>query len=474
MRELVFRAAFPFGGSGAGALGFISASITLLGVQARFECVGGVDLDARACADFEYLTGTRQLCADIRSLTPADVRREYGHRAPHCIFLSPPCTGASGLLSSAKSKTPKYQEMNQLAEVWIDLMLAAWAADLPPLVLLENVPRLKSRAPAMIARVQKKLRAAGYVVSDGHHDCGELGGLAQRRRRYLLVARLPKKCAPFLYQPPARRVRGCGEVLTELPVPGTLAAQEWGRMHELPKLTWRNWTRLALIPAGGDWRDLEGVLEAGQAKREQFKRHAVEEWEQPVGTIGGSGSNGVANVADPRVTYAYDAGYGVLNWQAPARTIASKSAVGCGAYAVSDVRVGCTPRAGAYGVLRWADPSKTITGSLNIDNAFGAVADPRKPPPFPPVIIADDRTWHRPLTTLELAALQGFPLRVHGKPLLLSDFTHTSARTRIGNAVPPPAARAIAEKMLVTLTESALGAFSLSSDAVWVEPHAMA
>ena len=32
----------------------------------------------------------------------------------------------------------------------------------------------------------------------------------------------------------------------------------------------------------------------------------------------------------------------------------------------------------------------------------------------------------------------------------------------------------IAEKMLVTLTESALGAFSLSNDLVWVDRHANA
>lgn len=512
MKELVFRAAFPFGGSGAGARGFLDAAITLqsLGVSARFECVGGIDFDQRACADFEYLTGVPELCADVLALTAADVRKALGEKRPDVVFFSPPCTGASGLLSAAKSKTPKYQAMNQLALVWTQLMLAAWSDDLPPLVLLENVPRIQSRAASMLAQVRRLLSAAGYVVSDDSHDCGELGGLAQHRRRFLLVARRPKSCATFLYQPPKRRVRGCGEVLEGLPVPGTCEAQEWGRMHELPRLSWLNWVRLALIPAGGDWRDLDGVLADGQARREEFKRHAVEEWSEPVGTIGGSGSNGVANVSDPRVgpfkgsmgvtawseafgaiagesrpsngrfsvadvrvPRAFDAGYAVLDWRDAARTVAGISSVGCGAYAVGDVRVACAPRAGAYGVLNWAAPSRTVTGSINVDNAMAAVADPRKPPPFTPVIIAKDGTWHRPLTTLELAALQGFPLRVDGKPLLLKQFTHSSARLRIGNAVPPPAARAIAEKMLVALAESALGAFSLSSDAVWVAPEAV-
>jgi site-specific DNA-cytosine methylase len=436
--------------------------------------MGGIDIDPLGCADFEYLTGTPELCSPVESLTVADVVRRFGPRAPDCVFMSPPCKGASGLLSEERSQTAKYARMNELALTWTRLMLAAWGDDPPPLVLLENVPRLKTRAAKMLKAIRKLLRGAGYVLTDAFHDCGELGGLAQRRRRYLLVARHPGKCPPVLYQPPAKRVRGCGEVLSQLPVPGTIEARAFGRMHELPKLSWLNWIRLSLIPAGGDWRDLEGVLAEGQARREQFKRHAVEDWAEPTGTVGGSGSNGVANVADPRIRVAFDAGYAVLRWEDPARTVAGGSAVGQGAYAVADIRVGSGPRAGAYGVLNWDEHAKTITGHLQHDNGAAAVADPRKPPPFVPVIIAADDTWHRPLSTLELAALQGFPLIVRGEPLKLAGTSHSKWRERIGNAVPAPAARAIAEKMLIALAESSLGTFSLSSDAVWVLPEAEA
>jgi site-specific DNA-cytosine methylase len=535
MRELVFRAAFPFGGSGAGARGFLDAAVTLpgFGVTARFESVGGIDVDSRACADFEYLTDSPELCADVLTLTPQDVRRQFGKNAPDCVFMSPPCKGASGLLSDAKSRTAKYQDMNELALVWTKLMLAAWSEP-PRLVLLENVPRLKTRAAKMLTAVRKLLRGAGYVLSDGFHDCGELGGLAQHRRRYLLVARLPRRCAPFLYQPPKRRVRGCGDVLSELPMPGSAQAVALGRMHELPRLSWLNWVRLALIPAGGDWRDLEGVLAEGEARRAVFKRHAVETWAEPVGTVGGSGSNGVANVADPRIACAPRAGaYGVqdwlrpsktitgsmdvdsaaaaiadprapnfflaagsdtrarhdkhrvMDWQDPLGTVIGADRIASGALSGADVRVSTAYDAG-YGVLRWEDAARTIATKIGAGCGAYAVADPRtdRPdhggpwigdprarPPFTPVIIAKDGTWHRPLTTLELAALQGFPLRVRGEPLKLAGDSHSSWRERIGNAVPPPAARAIAERMLVTLTESALGAFTLSNAPVWVAPE---
>jgi site-specific DNA-cytosine methylase len=471
MRERVFTFIAPFGGSGLGARGFLDASIRLPGfdITSRFECLGGIDIDPLACADFKYLTGVDQLCADISKLAPADIRKAFGERAPDVVFSSAPCQGASGLLSSAKAATEKYQKMNDLSIIWARLMITAWT-DPPSLLLFENVPRLVSRAPEMLRELKRMLKRAGYVLTDGFHDCGELGALAQHRRRWLLVARHPRKCPPLLYQPPKRRVRGCGEVLGQLPVPATVEAAAWGPMHVMPKLAWVNWLRLALIPAGGDHRDLEGVLAEGQARRELFKRHAVESWDEPVGTVAAdTGSNGVANVADPRVSTGYDAAYGVLGWDEAARTVATKTGAGCGAYAVADPRLGCEPRSGAYGVIAWYEASNVVTGSLNIDNGFGAIADPRKPPDFTPVIIAADGTWHRPLTTLELAALQGFPLMIDGKPLRLAG-KNTRMRKAIGNAVPAPAARAIAEQMLVALTEGALGEFSMRSGAVWVEP----
>ena len=228
-------------------------------------------------------------------------------------------------MSQAKSETEKYKDMNRLALRWITLMIRAWGDAPPRLVLLENVPRLTTRAASMLKEVRKMLTAAGYVCRDGYHDCGELGGLAQRRRRYLLVARHTMRVPPLLYQPMKKRVRGCGEVLGPLPMPGDPAA---GPMHKLPRISWLNWVRLALIPAGGDWRDLPGVLEKGQPKREKFKRHRVEKWQAPTGTVGGSGSNGVGNVADPRPGVALPPNaarhwnkYAVTDWSEPARTV---------------------------------------------------------------------------------------------------------------------------------------------------------
>lgn len=420
-------ALFPFCGLGAGALGFLQA-VCEGGPVHGFRSLGGIDLDAEACRDFERLTGSPALCADVWTLSPADLRRVFGERRPDVVFLSPPCKGASGLLSPEKAKGEKYARMNALALAWVRLMLAAWP-ERPPLVLLENVPRLPTRAPEVLAQVRALLRGAGYAIAEGYHDCGELGGLAQHRRRYLLVARHEATVPTLLYQPPRQRVRGCGEVLGELPLPGASAA---GPLHTLPRISQRNWLRLSLIPAGGDWRDLEGVLAEGQARREQWGRYGVADWQGPVGAVAGGGSNGAFAVADPRVRRAYDHGYAVLSWEQAAWTIAGKSSVGCGAY---------------------------------------AVADPRLPSPSPSVLVAADGTWHRPLTLLELASLQGLPHTVGGAPLTLAGSSRARWAERIGNAVPVGTARGIAGQMLRTLSAAARGAFELSASPVWVSPR---
>lgn len=489
-----FTALFPFGGSGGGALGFAAAEGRLGDDQARFDVLGSLDFDAVACEDFRRFVDAPAWCVDVEDVTAEELRERYGAAAPDVVFLSPPCKGSSRLLSQRKARTEKYRRMNRLAVVWTRVMLEAWATP-PALVLLENVPGLPARAAGMLGELREMLGAAGYCFHEEDHDCGELGGLAQHRRRFLLVARHPGLCPSLLYQPRRRRVRGVGEVLERLPMPATLAAADWGPLHVMPRISWRNWLRLALIPAGGDWRDLDGVLR-GRARREVFRRHAVQAWDEPHPAVTGPGGHSVDKVADPRVgaatwhrgaygvrswdepsgavtggadnpsrgrfsvadlrvARAYDAGYGVLGWDDPSRTVAGTTAVGCGAYAVAD------PRARTFG-----DDVRLLT----LDEAMALDLPAKKAPPFVPVIVAEDGAWHRPMTPLELSAIQGYPLRIGGAVIPWSG-TRTQTSEHIGNSVPPPAALAIAEEMLRTLLEARLGGFALAGPdtPLWVE-----
>lgn len=83
------------------------------------------------------------------------------------------------------------------------------------------------------------------------------------------------------------------------------------------------------------------------------------------------------------------------------------------------------------------------------------------------MIRALDGTWHRPFTTLELAALQG--LVDVEETLELEGQSDSAWRERIGNAVPPPAAKAIAGVMGRTLLLAWSGeTFRLSAEPIWV------
>ena len=118
----------------------------------------------------------------------------------------------------------------------------------------------------------------------------------------------------------------------------------------------------------------------------------------------------------------------------------------------------------------------------------GARADPRPPSaidartietlPQPTdrlvaVIRALDDTWHRPFTTLELAALQG--LIDVDERFELDGRSDSAWRERIGNAVPPPAAAAIASVIGQTLLLAWSGeTFVLGSTPIWVRDVAVA
>ena len=132
-------------------------------------------------------------------------------------------------------------------------------------------------------------------------------------------------------------------------------------------------------------------------------------------------------------------------------------------------------------------PAGAVTASADVHAAAAAIADPRMPQDKevldpPPVtvrpgrrsrhgIIALDGTWHRPLTTLELAALQGLPLTFPDGGVLDFGLGQGKSRELIGNAVPPASAQAVGSQILRALLAAELGmTFELSAAPVWVQP----
>ena len=208
-------------------------------------------------------------------------------------------------------------------------------------------------------------------------------------------------------------------------------------------------------------------------------------FDQAAGTVtGGTGpSAGGQGVADPRRAGPTYGKYGVTDWQEPAGTVISGSTTGQGAFAVADPRPNLNRAkgdnyltAGHYGVVRYDDSCGAVSAAAGHDNGRWSIADPRMPEAadkLVAVIRSVDGTWHRPFTTLELAALQS--LIDPEEQLELDGLSDQAWRERIGNAVPPKSAQAIAEVMGTTLLLAWSGeTFVLSATPIWVRPVAVA
>ena len=473
--------------------------------------------------------------AGWRAATALDILAAAGGEHPDIVFTSPPCKGFSGLQSPTRAASAKYQALNALTVRSIALTLEAFQDDPPSFVILENVPRIAQRGRDLLDDIGLVLRAHGYAVAETVHDCGRVGGLGQTRKRFLLVARHTKKVPPFLYEPELRPLRTVGDVIGELPAPDAPGLS----MHRLPRLEWQTWVRLALIPPGKDWRALQdlrvldGHLQDIGIAPLDATWHAdalgVRPWGEPAGTVTGGGrpAQGAFSVQDPRFDRVKhnncfrvvridepspsvtggtgptagglgvadarpprDLGkytpYGVLDWSEACGTVTSNAASGGGAFNIADPRPAAWvdgreafTTGGHYGVVPLDAPSGTVVGGAKHDtgpwSVAGCLPAPADRPEQAPLIVALDGTWHRPFTTLELAALQGFPWQalafgggLHGQ----SDARH---RERIGNAVPPPAAAAVAGVMGRAILQARAGiTFVLSAEPVWVQPLAIA
>ncbi|WP_337995216.1 DNA cytosine methyltransferase [Paenibacillus qinlingensis] len=106
-----------------------------------------------------------------------------------------------------------------------------------------------------------------------------------------------------------------------------------------------------------------------------------------------------------------------------------------------------------------------------------AIADPRIPEDNERgewIIVALDGTWHRPLTTYELALLQSFPQYMpDGRPFQLVGCADAKAREYIGNAVPPDSAEEMGNVIILLAAAKAEAGVTLefTHEEVWVIPQ---
>lgn len=289
----------------------------------------------------------------------------------------------------------------------------------------------------------------------------------------------------------AQAAPGSGPYTVADPRPIVGKKPMFGNMYRL--ISWGdpcNAVTGAVRPAGGAASVADPRIEAYGLHSGKLQ---VQDWEGPARTVTGADrvGSGAQVVADPRGLEIgqYSSKMLVRPWDKPTGTITADTDIQAGAQCIADPRPtwnkeasGDWSNGGHYGVLDWQQASGAVVAKAKHDNGFFNVADPRPLPapndrPDPvPLIVSLDGTWHRPLTTFELAHLQGFPVyNADGQPMQIEGGSEQVMRELIGNAVPPPTAEAIARTIGETMLAEVLGeTFRLDTLPIWVRQTAVA
>ncbi|MGZ0050165.1 DNA cytosine methyltransferase [Brevibacillus gelatini] len=436
-----------FGGIGGASAGYMRSKIEYGGKIHKLKLLCSIDYDPVACLNHDAITGentavvmdlfTREQYMDWhghepppewREVTPWDMWVAFGYQIPYFLFTSPPCKGLSALLPKESAESRKYQALNQLTLRGIDLALRAcqeYGGWQPAFIQLENVPRIQTRGKVLLKKIESLLKKYGYAVNmRADHNLGEIGGLGQNRVRFLILARDEIQVPNFVYIPPKKPLLTIGDVIGPLPMPGDTEAG--GPLHRLPRLEWKTWVRLALIRAGGDWRDLQNI------PYEQYRiiheprsgAWGVEDWNKPGKTvtsaagpgrsnsstalsdprlaISGDGkanlyrvqpysqaadcvtgavgpSNGAACISDPKLTERDGRHPGVYRIVGPNETApcVTGTRFGSGAIAVADPKVLTKLHPDSSGVQEWYESSKTVRSASRIMQSAASISDPR-------------------------------------------------------------------------------------------------
>lgn len=418
-------AAILFGGIGGYSAGLKKSRVEAYGNVYEWEILCSIDFDPVACTNHDLVTGEQTAVQmDLfnrdqyrkwfgeeppdgwREVTPWDVWQAFGEQVPDYIFLSPPCKGFSGLLPSKSAQSEKYQALNLLTIRGLELCLEACRiygdGELPMFIHFENVPRITTRGKEILAKIKRLLEGYGFAYDQrSDHNLGEIGGLGQNRMRFLILARNEKRVPNFAYLPPKKELKTIGDVIGSLPMPDDIEAG--GPLHRLPRLQWKTWVRLALIPAGGDWRDLNkidwqnyrvvhehhGATDQAPDPRINLDSngHAsiyrVSKYDDAGPTVTGAyrPNNGAITISDPRLNKQdgkHPGVYRIVKVDEPAPTVTG-TRFGSGAVAIADPRV--NGRANRYTDqyrMQSADkPAATVTGTTDVQSGAQLIADPR-------------------------------------------------------------------------------------------------
>lgn len=241
------RVADLFCGCGAMSLG-VAEACRALGL--RFKPVLAVDTSEAARRTYqlnfpsvkEVLEDVSAVCDSVLGSDLSKLEQRIKKQVGRVDLLigGPPCQGHSDLNNHTRRRDPKnglYERMARFAEIFE-----------PEHVIVENVPAVMHDSHGVVGATISALRRAGYRVVEGVVAVGRLG-VAQTRRRHVLIASRSRKPSLTDLKPYTRTTRSVAWALTRAPHPDA------PRMSEKTRLARRSRERIDFL-FDGDLYDL--------------------------------------------------------------------------------------------------------------------------------------------------------------------------------------------------------------------------
>lgn len=385
--------------------------------QAGFDVAAAVEIDPVHCAVHKYnFPRTAIVPRPVETLTGAEIARAagIGERQVDCVFGGAPCQGFS-LIGHRVLDDPRNKLVREFVRIVSELQARAF--------VFENVKGLTiGKHRALLDELVEEFAESGYevkvpwrVLNAGHY------GTPQHRERLILLGALK------------------GEPLPDYPYPSTNIA--CGRL------------RIDGLPDGPSCADALGDLPDAERYRTLIDFDSVR-------TVNFDEPSAYAAELRCSTDGAWHCGY-VRKWNPEVLTSSARTEhTGISRHRFRETEPGTVEPISRFFKLSKTGVANTLRAGT--DGARGAFTSPR------PIHYRYDRC----VTVREMARLHGFPdwFRFHARKW--------HGARQIGNAVPPPLARAIAREVVkaqatvptrpkssISLGDPALLSFDLSAAA---------
>jgi DNA (cytosine-5)-methyltransferase 1 len=248
---------------------------------AKIDVKLGIDIDPACQFPFEKNTKAKFLLKRIEEVTPAEIKRAFGHSKLKLLVGCAPCQPFSLYrLGKSDHTDSRWRLLTQFQR----LVLAVK----PAIVTMENVPRLAEQR--VFKRFTSALEQAGFHVWHDVVRCADYGVPQVRERLVLLASRLgPISLIPPTHMP--EKYKTVEQAIGNLPRLKANGVDRRDPLHQCAGLSKTNLQRIRASRPGGTWRDWAKTLVAKCHRKASGKTYPSVygrmSWHEPAPTLTG-------------------------------------------------------------------------------------------------------------------------------------------------------------------------------------------